>query len=371
MVDSQAPGRLRRPIAGVFLLLLLLVAGMRLLSAGEPMAAVAVFPVENLSAGSIPADEVRRVLLDRLAAEGISVLDDARLEQFMVRHRVRYAAGLDADTARSLRQETGVDGVVIASVELSNDAVPPKLALMVRLVSIKAAPVVVWADDAGASGDDAPGFFELGLVNDYQTLFARAMNRLADSLLVYLKTGQARTDTKSEGKFRPKGFYRGLALEPGRPYSVAVVPFVNVSERRNAGEILAALFVRHLSGLQPFRVVDTGAVRRQLLDARIIMDGGPSISDGETVAALTEADFVLGGRVFRYEDYEGPVGSARVEFSAVLIERRSRRVVWSSDSYNDGSDGVRFFERGTSKTAHAMATQMVRQTAEMIAGRDR
>jgi hypothetical protein len=45
--------------------------------------------------------------------------------------------------------------------------------------------------------------------------------------------------------------------------------------------------------------------------------------------------------------------------------------VWSSDSYNDGKDGVRFFERGTSRTAHAMATQMVRLTAEMIAGMER
>jgi len=60
-----------------------------------------------------------------------------------------------------------------------------------------------------------------------------------------------------------------------------------------------------------------------------------------------------------------------VEFSTALLETKSRRVVWSSDSYNEGSDGVRFFERGSSRTAHAMATQMVRLTAEMIAGRDR
>jgi len=60
-----------------------------------------------------------------------------------------------------------------------------------------------------------------------------------------------------------------------------------------------------------------------------------------------------------------------VEFSTVLIERGSRKVVWASDSYNDGDEGFRFFERGISRTAHTMATQMVRLATEMIAGGDR
>ena len=340
-------------------------------SAGERMAKVAVFPVENLSGGAAPADEVRRFLIDRLATEGISVLDDKALDGFVTRHRVRYAAGIDAPTADALRQETGAEGVVIASFELSNDAAPPKVALTVRLVSTKGSPIVVWAGDAGLSGDDAPGWFQLGLVNDYPTLFGKALDRLAGSLVGYLKTGQAGREPDAASKFRPKMVYRSHAIEPDRPYTIAVVPFVNLSGRRNAGEILALHFIRHLSAIPSFRVVDTGDVRRQLLGARIIMDGGLSLSDAETVAALSEADFVLGGRVIRYDDYEGPSGNARVEFSAVLIERKSRRIAWSSTSYNDGRDGVLFFERGTSKTAHAMASQMVQHAAGMIAGRQR
>jgi hypothetical protein len=150
-----------------------------------------------------------------------------------------------------------------------------------------------------------------------------------------------------------------------------VVPFFNMSERRTAGEVLAMLFVRHFSALPQFCVVDPGVVRQQLLDARVIMDGGLSLSDAETVAAPVDADFVLSGRVTRYVDYEGPSGLARVEFSTVLIDKRSGKVVWSSQSANDGRDGIGLFERGMSKTAHAMATQMVRLTAEMIAGRSR
>jgi TolB-like protein len=366
MRDSRLSGLSRRAVVGMAFLVVLLHAGVRTASAGERMASVAVFPVENLTGGSVSDGEVRQFLIARLGSAGIKVLDTAALDDFMTRHRVRYAAGIDGATAESLRQETGVDGVVIASFEASSAAVPPKVALVVRLVSVKAVPTVVWADDAGMAGDDSPGFFELGVVNDYRTLLTRALDRLTGSLVAYLKSGEVRPAPKAQSKFRPKTFFRGFALQPGRTYSVAVVPFFNLSERRNAGEILALLFIRHLSGFEQFHVADTGATRRQLLDARVIMDGGLSISDADTVAALIEADFVLAGRVLRYEDYEGPAGRTRVEFSAVLIEKKSRRVVWSSDSANDGTDSVRFFERGTSRTAHTMATQMVRLTIEMI-----
>lgn len=337
-------------------------------SASEKVSVVAVFPVENLSGRGAPADEIRNVLIDTLTSSGVRVLDDDTLDDFIVRHRIRYAAGIDAATANALREETGADAVLIASVDLSSDEVPPKVGLMARLVSVQAAPVIVWADDVGLAGDDAPGWLELGIVNDYPVLLARGLNLLSDSLREYLRTGQRRAAAKSASKFRPKSSYRRLALDPGRTYSVAVLPFVNLSEHPHAGEILALLFVRHMSGLQNFRVAEVGEIRTRLLEARIIMDGGVSVADAENVASRLSADFVLGGRVIVYEDQQGSGGRTRVEFSTVLIESRSGQVVWSSDSYNDGTDGVYFFERGTTRTAHALATQMGTLVAGMIAG---
>lgn len=336
--------------------------------AAPPMSAVAVFPVENLSAGRVPAEAIRRFLIDRLVLDGIAVLDDAALDDFMTRHRIRYAAGVDAVVGQALRQETGVDGVLIASVERLSVAAPPKAAIHARLVSLESTPVIVWADAAGMAGDDAPGLLELGVVHDHERLLTKVLDRLARSLLAYLRTGEAQAEARPASKFRPKSFYRRLALEPGRPYAVAVLPFYNLSERRHAGEILALLFARHLARLARVQVVDPGEVRRQLLEARIIMDGGVSLRDAELVASLVAADFVLAGRILAYRDYEGAEGTTRVEFSTVLIEGRSRQVVWSSDSCNEGRDGVRFFEWGTSRTAHAMASQMVRLVAETMVG---
>ena len=89
----------------------------------------------------------------------------------------------------------------------------------------------------------------------------------------------------------------------------------------------------------------------------------------ERIALLCDegAPFVEIGLLVAYDDYEGPEGRTHAEFSVVLIERATRRVVWSSHSDNHGSDGVRFFGRGRSTNAQGMATQMVGLATEMIA----
>jgi TolB-like protein len=363
--------RRRRAFALAGALVLVLLCGVGQADARQKIATVAVFPVENLTGKSFDGEEVRAFLARTLAANGIAVVPPDVLEGFMARHRVRYTAGIDAGTAAALRKEAGADAVLFASIELAQVAVPPKIALIARLVSLAEPPTVLWADDVGLAGDDAPGLFELGIVNDYPVLLARAVERITGSLLRYVGGGNAPAATKAASKFRPKSAYRRLELATGRRYTIAVVPFVNLSARRNAGDVLALLFMRHLASLGEFQVVERGATRQQLLDARIIMDGGLSLSDADTVAALIEADFVLGGRVVRYDDYEGAASSPRVEFSTVLIDRRSRKVVWSSASYNEGNDGVGAFGRGGTRTAHAMATQMAWLTTQMIAGTKR
>ena len=184
-VATARPGGVPATAVSVVLVLLLGVRG--LTSARETISTVAVFPVENLSGAAVPGDSVRDYLMAGLASAGVRVLAADALEEFMTRHRVRYAAGIDSATAAALKSEAGVDAVVFASIELSDESVPPKVAMMARLVSVQAAPTVVWAEDVGLAGDDAPGLFDVGLVNDYATLESRALSRLTESLTSYLR----------------------------------------------------------------------------------------------------------------------------------------------------------------------------------------
>jgi TolB-like protein len=369
-VVSPRPSPAR--LVALLLVPVLLGAGRQQRPVDAPAAGVVVFPVENLTGGNAPTEAVRQFLIGRLVSANLHVLTPDALDEFMARHRVRYAAGIDAETAAALRKETGVANVIIPTIELSIETAPPKVGILARLVSIADAPTVAWAADEGLSGDDAPGLFELGVVNDYEKLQTRALSRIADSLIAHLTHQPPRPLPKTSSKFRPRFWYRHLTLEADRPpVSVAVMPFINLSGRRNAGEILSLLFMGHLSRMPQFRVIDAGVLRRELLNARIIMNSGLSITDADTVGALIDADYVLGGRVLRYEDHEGAGARTRVEFSALLVDRKSRLVVWSSDSAGDGTDGALFFDLGRTRTAHAMATGMVQIATDMIAGRDR
>ncbi len=109
-----------------------------------------------------------------------------------------------------------------------------------------------------------------------------------------------------------------------------------------------------------------GVVRQAFLEMRIILDQGVSLVNAESIAGLLNADLILAGDVTDYEDYQGVWGKPKVSFSAQLIERKSREVVWSSNSYNEGDDGVFFFDVGRVNTASVMVSQMARWIGRMI-----
>jgi TolB-like protein len=328
---------------------------------------IAVFPVENLSGTAAPLKSIKASLMNDLQIKGFHVIEEDALERFMVRNRVRYVGGIDQATAQALQKETGADGVLITSLELYSEASPPKVALTSRLVSTGENPIILWIDSAGLAGDDSPGILGLGLIENPEALLKKALAVLAGSLDDYFigrtEKGGSKTAKK---KFNPRISYRSLVLDPGRKYSVAVIPFFNRSERKNAGEAMVLHFVKNLIKLEQIEVIEPGVVRQQFLILRMIMNEGISIPNADMIFATLNVDLILTGDVIDYQDYQGTVGKPKVDFFAQLIERRSRKVVWSSVSHNEGDDGVFFFDWGRVNTAHAMASQMVQWIGNMV-----
>ena len=129
---------------------------------------------------------------------------------------------------------------------------------------------------------------------------------------------------------------------------------------------MARHFVKQLMAYDNFTVIEPGIVRQALLKYRIIMDDGISFAQTDLLASKLNVDLILIGKIFEYQDYEGLGGTAKVEFSTQLIEKKSREVVWASESRNEGDDGVFFFDWGQINTAHAMASEMVLTTVQTI-----
>ena len=327
---------------------------------GRKKALIAVLPVENLSGTGAPLNDIRNLLLEKLKRRDIEVMNDAELEKFVARNRMRYIGGLSPDAARAFKTQEGIDAVLIISLELYDVTSPPKIAFFMRLVSTADTPEILWMESTGMTGDDSPGLLALGEINDPLELREKAMSRLVNSLSKHLADGrEGEAEKRPAKKFSPKISYRSPILNPGGNYSIMVVPFLNAGDRKNAGELMALHFIEQFRRAGNFRIVDPGAIRQGLLDLRIIMQEGLSLADADALFSIIDADLILTGKVFSYQDYRGLTGTPKVDFSTIVIEKKSREVVWSSDSYNQGNDGVFFFDFGQVNSAHSMASQMV------------
>ncbi len=337
------------------------------LQPGQKRYPIAVLPFENLSATSAPVREIRTALINRLRDRGFDVLDEAALEKIMTRHRIRYVGGIDQATAQAFKTETGVEGVLLTSLEMYIESVPPKFAMTSRLVSTGEKTTILWMDGVGMAGDDSPGILGLGLIEDPRTLLNNALQSLSNSLAYYVWKGKGPAPgRRRQGRFEPKIAYRSPEIDPGKKYTLAIIPFINLTNRRNAGEMVVLQFARELTKLENLNILELGIVRQMLLNARVIIQEGIALTDVDAVAINLEADFVMTGRVVDYQDYEFPGGTPKIDFSMQILERRSRKIVWSSQSHNTGDDEVFFFDVGKINTTHVMMGWMVRMIGRKI-----
>jgi TolB-like protein len=219
-------------------------------------------------------------------------------------------------------------------------------------------------DTIGLSGNDAPGLFGSGLIEQIGLLQNKAVKQLVDSVAAFyadrvVPAGKGRVTAS----FKPKKASEIPFLEPGRTYTVAVMPFYNRSKRSRAGEILALRFVSQLVKNKAFQVIEPGVVRQKLLNFRTIMHEGPSKEDAKSFFMNVGTDLLLMGRIIEYQE-----GSPKMDFEVQVFEGKSRSMVWSSWSYNQGNDAVIVFDWRRVNNAGELASKMAKAVVlDMIA----
>jgi len=328
---------------------------------------IAVLPIHNISGTAAPLDVIKQELKKQLEENDLRCVDDKVVNNFMEKHRIRHTGGINRAIAFALEKETGAEAVFITSLDLYSDRTPPKIALTTRLVLTGSENEILWIDGIGLAGDDSPGILGLSLINDPGILLQKAIENLMVSLKKQLSGQETQLLTNDrKATFQPKVSYLSSGLVPGKMYRVAVSPFYNSCNRKYAGETMSLHFVNHLRKLGNFEVIEPGKVRKAFLRWRIIMDDGISLANAGIIFQKLRADLILCGNTMSYQDYQGSSGKAKVHFSAFLIDNKSREVVWTSKSFNEGDDAVLFFDRGSVKTAHSLASEMVKQTVSSM-----
>jgi len=329
--------------------------------APEPGSAprLALFPVQNLTGGAAPVKEITAALRAQLSRSGIVLVPEERMWQVLSSRRVRYTGGLDRETAVALRDEAGVDGVIIPSLETWVPVAPYRMAMTIRMVSTGEEPVIRWLDSYARSGTDAPGLLGMDVAPGIQTLRDQAFDRLAASLGASLHDPR-RPSTTCRGSLPPNRLFRSqVAADPERR-TIAVLPFLNGTGRREAGEVMALRVLAPLVAAGTIQVVEPGVVRAEMLAHRIGAAGGISLDDAQVMLELLRADLVLSGTVRTFEDAAGSSGAPAVDFSAWVLDRVTGELVWSSTTSAAGDDGVFFFGLGRVTTASGLACSMAR-----------
>lgn len=385
-------------------------------SAASPGPLIAVFPVENLSGAPAPLGELAAGLRTALEARGMRVVAPARVEAFIDEHHIRYVGGIDERTAATLREQTGAETVLISTLELYNGVFPPKFSMITRLVRLDGFLEIIWMESVGLSGDDYPGFLGLGLVREIETLRARGIEKLVDSLAAAARrpefsqrllpgrlhrregsftlmdlirgirrerprlenfAGSATTTSRAEtveellqkmresgglfmSRYAPRDWYSSQDTPLGDQRSIGIIPFFNRSTRKHAAELQALHLARELVSSGRFRLLELGVIRDKLLSMHVIMSDGVSIPSMDLIAISLGVDLLLNGRVFDYLDTVGSGSSPQVDFSLQMFAADGKRILWSSHSHNRGDDGVYFFDYGRVATAAALADRMNR-----------
>jgi hypothetical protein len=148
--------------------------------------------------------------------------------------------------------------------------------------------------------------------------------------------------------------------------TVAVTPFFNDSTRNDAGEIVTLHFIKSLLAVGRFSVIDPGEVRKNYLTMRMILKEGMNLEKADLIANFMETDLLFTGRVASFLDSYGSGGVPAVDFSVIVIERTSKKVIWSSRSYQDGNENVIMFEWGKVRSADVLASRMSRTVVNML-----
>jgi hypothetical protein len=352
----------------VLLAFFLLPVIMRTAAANDPPEGqklrIAVFSPENLSGRPAPLKTIRESLISGLASSGVSIVDDATIERFMTRHRIRYTGGIDEFTAAALKTEENIDAVLLSSVEFYDETIPPKIAILSRLVSTGQGAEIRWMDSVAVAGDDSPGLLGIGLINDHAVLREKAVESLIGSLQKHL-SGEMAEIKPVAGKYGPKLLYRAPAFPPeGKRPLMAVIPFLDLSGRKYGSRVMLLHLVSELAKNGFYNVIEPGVVRQRLLNLRITMPEGLSLYDANLLLLALKSDLLMNGKIYEYQDFSGSLGVPKIDFMVEVIEKETRKVVWSSTSYNRGDDGVFFFDYGRVNVAGGLSAYMIRSLVQ-------
>jgi hypothetical protein len=119
--------------------------------------------------------------------------------------------------------------------------------------------------------------------------------------------------------------------------TIAVMPFSNLTNDKLAGERVRSTFMNSLFSTGALYVIPAGEVARGISRAGIENPWALSGEEVSKLAAIVGADSVITGVVTEYgEVRSGAVTSNVISVNMQMIEKESRKVIWSASTTKGG-----------------------------------
>lgn len=148
---------------------------------------------------------------------------------------------------------------------------------------------------------------------------------------------------------------------------VAVLPFNNISGRRDAGEMVANMFTVEVFKLGRFQVEEPGNIMQFMIQERINTIGEIDLESMKRIAERFGVDAVILGTVEEYDDGRSSVPPQPVvSISARMVEPSTGKIIWSSQNRRTGKDYVIAFDYGRARSGAALTKIVVNEMVQTM-----
>jgi TolB-like protein len=304
---------------------------------------IAVFTFENLTEESGALNAIMPSVKSVLQREGFELLDEAGLDQFLIRERVRTTGYINSELAQKMRNEFGVSAVLLGNVFRFSADSNPQLGLSARLVD-SSTGAIIWSNYASATGDDFSGLLGLGRLNAIEELLPKVINRLFAGFSAVPPSLKEKEST----------------------ITIAVMPFLNKTTVPGAGMIPTYMFLVELFKNPVFVPLEYGDIRKVIEISRIRDKGEVEYKSIGEIAGDLKADVILVGAIEKYSDGRDTSSAPEVVISARLIDARKNRIVWCDSSEMNGDDNISVLDWGKLRSVDKVAYRVVEQLAKRM-----
>lgn len=330
----------------------------------RPEKRIAFLPLDNFSGYREAVRQVMPIFQEELKAQGYSQVEEEKLEAFLRRYRIRQTGIISPRTATLLGKELGVDLILAGSVDLFVAPSRPQLGITLTLISAGQGNLL-WSSNLSRAGEDFTRPLGVGAITSVEDLTRRLARDLLSELAEPSLSGISKPGF-FEALWRRKPYVylrKGFRLE--KTDRIAVLPFHNLSAKKEAGLIVSNLFVARLLHSNQFQVASPGEVTTAMSELRLISaENMPLVSLRSLGKVLAVKAFILGTVDIYQEGVEEPGRGSQVELYARMVEAESGRLLWSSWHGARGDDSVILLDFGLIRPVVKVVDKCV---AEMVA----